>query len=303
MKNIEKVLTVMVCSAMTLSVFGCSDKKSGSGRSSSGDKAAEEVEDADETKNKKDDEETEKATEAEVFTGYTDRNIKALAESYEAAGLTVIPVLSSELGAGDYNYVEGFRMYSEGSEDAYMGFLKFKSAEDAANFVQDVWIADCKGYIWHEVRDTYEFSIDELYFGGIDHSGMIQYGPWDGDPYENTATIDDFEDPQIIELYKEYLNKGFSIESEITYDGFTAYGINEERAHIFVVCTKYPSKDAALEFLKTSYGSMSMMTEEYTENADGSVSFVFDCDPQYIRTVPIEGTVYEDGLVIMQYPA
>ena len=46
-----------------------------------------------------------------------------------------------------------------------------------------------------------------------------------------------------------------------------------------------------------------MMTKDYKDNADGSVSFVFDCDPQYIRTVPMEGTVSADGLIIMQYPA
>ena len=307
MKNIEKVLTVLVCSAMAFLVFGCSDKKSGSGRSSrDDDKATEEVEDKDveETdETKKADDESEKATEAEEFTGYTDLNIKALAESYEAAGLTVIPVMASDLGAGDYNYVEGFRMFKEGEEDTFMCFVKFKSSDDAASFVKDVWIADCKGYIFHEIKGMYDFSIDELYYGGIDNSGLMQYAPWQGDSHENTAKPEDFKDPQIVELYNEYLNKGFLIESMISYDGFTAYGINADRAHIFVVCLKFKDKDAAIEYLDESYGSMSMMTKDYKDNADGSVSFVFDCDPQYIRTVPMEGTVSADGLIIMQYPA
>lgn len=306
MKNIEKILTVLVCSAMAFSVFGCSGKKSGSdsGRSSRDDKSAtEETEDADETRSSKHNEEqTENDTVEAIFAGYTDPNIMAMAESYEAAGMTVVPIMASDLDADEYNYVEGFRMFKAGEEDTYMCFVKFKRAEDAANFVKDVWIADCTGYIFHEVSGIYEFSIDNLYCGGIDFSGVMQYTAYEGNPHENTASPEDFKDPQVVELCKEYQAKGFAVEADVSHDGFTAYGVGDDRAHVVFYVVKFEDKDKAVEYINQSWGSMSFLEKTFNDNADGSVSFVFDCDPKYIRTVPIEGTVAADGLLILHYP-
>ena len=237
MKSLRNVIAVLVCMAMAVSVFGCSGKKSGSGSGRSDDNrsGSEEIKDDDGAKKPVKDEETNEdetekddKAEAEVFTGYTDPQIKMMALDYEEKGLIVEPVMASQIGASDYNYVEGFRFYKEDDPDSYMCWAKFKTEDDGIEFVKNVWIKDCVGYTTHEIAGSFDFQIDELYMGAVMYGGLMQYVPYPGPERENKASPEDFKDQHIVDLCRDYQSRGFTVEPEVSYYGFIAYGVNDE---------------------------------------------------------------------------
>ena len=316
MKSFRRIIAVLVCAVMALSVFGCSDKKSGSGSGRSGDdrSGSEEIKDDGDTKkpDKEDDIKDDKSNddgaekddknEAEVFTGYTDPTIKMMVLDYEEKGLVVEPVMASQIGASDYNYVEGFRMYKEEAPDSYMCWAKFKTMDDGVNFVKDVWIKDCVGYTARDMAQSYFFEIDERYMGSVMYDGLMQYAPSEESGRENKAAPEDFKDQQIIDLCRDYQAKGFVVEPEVSYDGFVAHGADDEHRHIAVICIKFADADKAVTYVKEMLGGSSLMSTTVTDNADGSKSVLIDGDRQIIFTLPMEGTISSDGLLIIQYP-
>ena len=225
-----------------------------------------------------------------------------MADEYEAMGYVVEPIMASDLGAEDYNYVEGFRMYLEEDPDTFFGWAKFDSSEDGFDFVYDVWIPNCEGYIAHEYyANTLTFFIDGLYGGSVDYNGLMEYVPYEGDGRENTASPEDFDNPDVAALCKEYQEKGFKVQADTVYDNtFTAYGVNENREHIAVYCKKYSDKETAKTYITDNFGYMSTVEPSFEDNDDGSVSFVIDGDEAY-HVFPLSGTISEDGLLVYTY--
>ena len=227
----KKIFVTILALVLAMSMFaGCdSGSKSKSGKKSSKSESEEEEDEDDEEddkeeKNGKEDKKDKKDKDTddimdpeensimdkeEKFEGFTDPNIKAMAEEYEAMGYVVEPVTASEFGAQDYNYVEGFRMYSEEDLDTFFGWAKFDSSEDGIDFVNEVWIANCEGYIAHTYYENYlTFFIDGLYGGSVSYGGLMEYVPYEGDGRENTASPEDFDDAEVAALCKEYQDKG-----------------------------------------------------------------------------------------------
>lgn len=301
MKNCRKVLTALVCMALAVSVFGCADKDSKSGKSG-GDKPKKQAEDVIGTEDDEGNEPAEKDTKApEVFIGYTDPTIKLMAAEYEAKDMVVEPLMASDLGASDYNYVDGFRFYAPGKPDAYICWVKFKSADDAKNFVNEVLIKDCKGYIAHEQAGSYNFSIDGRYTGSVMSNGLVELMPYEGDDRKSDAGPEDFKDPKLAALCKDYVDKGFVIQKDKTYDGFNAYSVNDERYHIVVMCIKFKDKDAAVKYVNEILAASSLTKATLNDNADGSVAVNITVDPNVSPTGSMEGTIDTDGLLIVQW--
>ena len=301
MKNCRKVLTALVCMALAVSVFGCAGKDSKSDKSGS-DKPKKQAEDVIGTEDDEGNEPEEKDTKApEVFTGYTDPTIKLMAAEYEAKDMVVEPLMASDLGASDYNYVDGFRFYAPGKPDAYICWVKFKSADDAKNFVNEVLIKDCKGYIAHEQAGSYNFSIDGRYIGSVMSNGLVELMPYEGDDRKSDAGPEDFKDPKLAALCKDYIDKGFAIEKDKTYDGFRAYGVNDERYHIVVMCIKFKDKDAAVRYVNEVLAASSLTKATLNDNADGSVAVNVTVDPNVSPTGSMEGTIDTDGLLVVQW--
>ena len=322
----KKIFVTILALVLAMSMFaGCdSGSRSKSGKKSSKSESEEEEDEDDEEddkeeKNGKEDKKDKKDKDTddimdpeensimdkeEKFEGFTDPNIKALAEEYEAMGYVVEPVTASEFGAQDYNYVEGFRMYSEEDPDTFFGWAKFDSSEDGIDFVNEVWIANCEGYIAHTYYENYlTFFIDGLYGGSVSYGGLMEYVPYEGDGRENTASPEDFDDAEVAALCKEYQDKGFKVQSESYYDNaFMAYGVDENRAHIQVLCRKFDDKDSAVAYLDEYYSSTSMTEITMTDNADGSVSVQIDDTTGSLVTFPMVGTISESGLVVLTYP-
>lgn len=300
MKNCRKVLTALVCMALAVSVFGCAGKDSKSDKSGS-DKLKKQAEDVIGTEDDKSNEPEEKDTKApEVFTGYTDPTIKLMAAEYEAKDMVVEPLMASDLGASDYNYVDGFRFYAPGKPDTYICWVKFKSADDAKNFVNEVLIKDCKGYIAHEQAGSYLFSIDGRYTGSVMRNGLVELMPYEGDNRKSDAGPEDFKDPKLAALCKDYIDKGFAIEKDKTYDGFRAYGVNDERYHIVVMCIKFKDKDAAVKYVNEILAASSLTKATLNDNADGSIAVNVTVDPNVSPTGSMEGTIDNDGLLVVQ---
>ena len=324
----KKIFVTIMALVLAMSMFaGCdSGSSSKSGKKSSKSESEEEEDEDDEDdkddKKEKDSKEDKKdkkdkdtddikdpaddiiMDKEEKFEGFTDPNIKAMADEYEAMGYVVEPVMASEFGAQDYNYVEGFRMYMEEDPDTFFGWAKFETTEDGIDFVNEVWVANCEGYIVHSYYDTYlTFFIDGLYGGSVTYGGLMEYVPYEGDGRENTASPEDFEDAEVAALCKEYQDKGFKVQADSIYDNnFMAYGVDENRAHIQVYCRKFAEKDAALEHFEENTSYSSMMEVSYTENADGTISVQVDETSGSLVTCPMVGTISESGLVVLTYP-
>lgn len=300
MKNCRKVLTALVCMALAVSVFGCAGKDSKSDKSGS-DKPKKQAEEVIGTEDDESNEPEEKDTKApEVFSGYTDPTIKLMAAEYEAKDMVVEPLMASDLGASDYNYVDGFRFYAPGKPDAYICWVKFKSADDAKNFVNEVLIKDCKGYIAHEQAGSYNFSIDGRYCGSVMSTGLVELMPYEGDDRKSDAGPEDFKDPKLASLCKDYVDKGFVIQKDKTYDGFNAYGVNDEHYHIVVMCIKFKDKDAAVKYVNEILAASSLTKATLNDNADGSVAVNVTVDPNVSPTGSMEGTIDTDGLLVVQ---
>ena len=301
MKNCRKVLTALVCMALAVSVFGCAGKDSKSDKSGS-DKPKKQAEEVIGTEDDESNEPEEKDTKApEVFTGYTDPTIKLMAAEYEAKDMVVEPLMASDLGASDYNYVDGFRFYAPGKPDAYICWVKFKSADDGIRFVDEVLIKDCKGYIAHEQAGSYIFSIDGRYCGSVMSTGLVELMPYEGDDRKSDAGPKDFKDPKLAALCKDYIDKGFAIEKDKTYDGFRAYGVNDERYHIVVMCIKFKDKDAAVKYVNEILAASSLTKATLNDNADGSIAVNVTVDPNVSPTGSMEGTIDTDGLLVVQW--
>lgn len=327
MKN-RKLFAIILAMAIALAMFAGCDSGSGSKsgkKSSKSESEEEEDEDDEDDKDDKEDKDSKKDKEDkkdkdsddkkdpdddilidddETFEGYTDSNIKAMAEGYEEMGYVVEPVMASELGAKGYNYVEGFRMYLEEDPDTFFGWAKFESTEDGVDFVNEVWLPNCDGYIIHTYYgDNMVFFLDGLYGGSVSSDGLMEYVPYEGDGRENTASPEDFDDADVAALCKEYQDKGFKVQTDTVYDNsFMAYGVNEDRAHIQVYCRKFADKDTAINYFDESYSSMSILSIRYTDNSDGSVSVYIDDTTDSMTTFPMEGTISADGLVVVTYP-
>ena len=300
MKIYKKVLTALVCMALAVSVFGCADKDSKSGKSNS-DKPKKQTEEVIDTEDDESKDTEEKETKApEVFTGYTDPTIKMMAAEYEAKDMVVEPIMASDLGASDYNYVDGFRFYAPGKPDAYICWVKFKSADDAKSFVNEVLIKDCKGYIAHEQAGSYYFSIDGRYTGSVMSTGLVELMPYEGDDRKSDAGPEDFKDPKLAALCKDYVDKGFAIEKDKTYNGFRAYGVNDERYHIVDTCIKFKDKDAAVKYVNEILAASSLTKVTLNDNADGSVAVNVTVDPNASPVGSMEGTIDSDGLLVLR---
>ena len=313
MKSLRNIIAVLVCMAMAVSVFGCSGKKSGSGKPDDNRSGSEEIKDDNTKRPAEDDGDKDDGTDdkdsndegkndLEVFTGYTDPQIKMMALDYEEKGLIVEPVMASQIGASDYNYVEGFRFYKEDDPESYVCWAKFKTSDDGIEFVKNVWIKDCAGYTEHEMAGSYYFGADELYTGAVMYGGLMQYVPYAGPERENKASPEDFKDQQIIDLCRDYQSKGFTVEPEVSCDGFIAYGVNDERYHIAVICIKFDDTDKAVTYVKEILGGSSLTSTTITDNDDGTKTVYIDGDRQNIHTLPIEGTIAADGLLTVHYP-
>lgn len=300
MKIYKKVLTALVCMSLAVSVFGCADKDSKSGKSNS-DKPKKQTEEVIDTEDDESNEPEEKDTKApEVFTGYTDPTIKLMAAEYEAKDMVVEPLMASDLGASDYNYVDGFRFYAPGKPDAYICWVKFKSADDGIRFVDEVLIKDCKGYIAHEQAGSYIFSIDGRYCGSVMSNGLVELMPYEGDDRKSDAGPEDFKDPKLASLCKDYVDKGFVIQKDKTYDGFNAYGVNDEHYHIVVMCIKFKDKDAAVRYVNEILAGSSMAKATLNDNADGTIAVNVTVDPNVSPVGSMEGTIDSDGLLVVQ---
>jgi len=295
MKTINKICALVLGAAMAVSVFGCSNDKKQSDSGRSDDDGSAVIESDDNT------EKTEKSEPAEEeFTGFKDDTIKAMAETYGAGDMTIDPVMASELGASEYNYVEGFMAFSDEDPDFMIGFLKFKTYSDAVDFINEVWFPDCDGYLFHESYGTfYDFAAIGFYEGGVSPDGSMQITYCTKDTLgENSVSPEDFEDKQIAELCREYQENGFSAEKESIYDGFKATGVGEDNRIIQVCCIKFDSKESAIDYVKKmGAGELDLTLEDMS---DGSVSVKIDGNPEYYRIVPIEGTISADGLLKLQ---
>lgn len=320
-RTLMALILAMVMAGSTFALAACgketrsskSDRKSSKTEDEDEDDEDEDEDDKESKKDKKKDSKKDKKSEeddtadivieaSEEFTGFSDSTIKSMAEQYEAMGYVVEPVTAADLGAKDYNYVEGFRMYLEEDPETFFGWAKFESTEDGIDYVNDVWIADCDGYIAHETYGYLSFFIDDLYGGSVTYDGLMEYVPYEGDGRENTASPEDFDDPEISALCTEYQGKGFKIEADTTYDNsFVAYGVNEDRQHIQVVCRKFGDKEEASKFVEECLLSMSTMELTFEDNDDGSSSFQIDDTTGSLPTFPIIGEITESGVMIFIY--
>ena len=314
-KTLIALILVMLLAGSSIAVTACGkDGGSKSGKRSSKTESDEDDDEDDKEEEKEDKKDKDDKDDGEdnnlisgqdvieeVFTGFTDSNIKVLAEQYESMGYTVDPVTASDLGAQGYNYVEGFTMYLEGQEEYAMSWAKFDSEEDGEAFVKDVWIANCTGYIDREMYGMYEFFVDGYYGGSVGYDGLMQYVPYEGDGRENTASPEDFDNPAVADLCRDYQAKGFKVEKDTVYpNSFTAYGVGQDKRHVVAICKAYSDVEAAKSFIDDNFGYMSSVEITYTDNSDGSVDVVIDGDEAYM-IFPMTGTITSDGVIDFMY--
>ena len=327
-KTILALVLAMVMAGSAFALAGCSkdSKSSRSDRRSSRDDDDDDDDDEDDEdeddedededdededkKDKKKDKSSDKKTDStdvvedvkvekeEVFDGYTDTTIKMMAEEYEEMGYIVEPIFASDIGAKDYNYIEGFTMYLKGQEEYAMNWGKFESNDDAEQFVKDVWIANCEGYIDYDAYGMYGFYVDGYYAGSVTTDGLLQFVPYEGDGRENNASPSDFDDPTVSAVCKELQDKGFKVEKGYEDNTFTAYGVNEDRRHVVTNCKKYKDLDDAKESIERGMSSMYSVDITYEDNSDGSVNILIEGDDAY-HIFPIEGTISADGVSVL----
>ena len=109
--------------------------------------------------------------------GFTTTKILSMIETYENAGMTIIPMTAEDFGADKQKYVEGFRAEKDGQIFSYV--VQFTDDDAAREFIETVWATQYDGVT---IDDSYGsgflFDVPGVYMNGYcDFLGFMIFDP------------------------------------------------------------------------------------------------------------------------------
>ena len=109
--------------------------------------------------------------------GFTTSKILAMVETYENAGMTIIPMTAEDFGADKQQYVEGFRAEKNGQIYCYV--VQFTDDDTAREFIETVWAKQYTGVTIEEFSGSgFTFEVPGAYKSGYcDFFGFMMFYP------------------------------------------------------------------------------------------------------------------------------